>query len=190
MEKLAYPMTVAAGALALDQIMPGWFKRIDVSTLDMGMCDKCIIGQLNNGDSFLFSSLLRNFFVTDCVNIYSDGAFGHEASRDEWIGEINKRLNPPKPTELFRGPQLRVRVLRRHYNKAKACRKNSFDCAVNYCDSRNCPIAQAVKELFPGLKISVAPSDIKIGDNYYYLVGGGAANVQADKPFTCTIVKR
>lgn len=37
---------VAAGAAFLDVNYPGWYNRINTDTLDIGWCDKCVLGQL------------------------------------------------------------------------------------------------------------------------------------------------
>lgn len=37
---------VAAGARWLDEYEPGWVDRIDLESLDLGSCDRCIAGQL------------------------------------------------------------------------------------------------------------------------------------------------
>lgn len=183
MSKLNYPMTVKAGALALDKIMPGWFRKIDVDMLDMNDCAKCIVGQLNDGITYIFNDFLYNNFDCYHIRVYQDGAFGYRASRDEWIAEIKQRLNRP----LFRGPQLRVRVLRRHFNQAKEYGNGKGD--VNYTDIFNCPIAQALKELFPDSRIVVGPDDLSINRVDYTLINGDCRTVEANKPFTCTIVK-
>jgi hypothetical protein len=180
MSKLNYPMTVKAGALALDKIMPGWFRKIDVDMLDMNDCAKCIVGQLNGGISYGFSDFLNSHFECYDVRIYEDGAFGYRTSLNEWIAEIKQRLNRP----LFRGPQLRVRVLRRHFNQAK-----EYGKGINYTDIFNCPIAQALKELFPDSRIVVGPDDLSINRVDYTLINGDCRTVEANKPFTCTIVK-
>ena len=36
---------VANGVEILDRALPGWHKKIDVASLNMAMCDKCILGQ-------------------------------------------------------------------------------------------------------------------------------------------------
>ena len=33
----------------LDQYSPGWAHRVNLRTLDMSACEKCILGQLFNG---------------------------------------------------------------------------------------------------------------------------------------------
>ena len=42
----------AAGAAFLDEHVPGWRTRIDLSTLDLESCENCILGQLF--DDFMF----------------------------------------------------------------------------------------------------------------------------------------
>ncbi len=37
---------VANGAALLDEHLPGWHERIDLDTLDISSCDKCMLGQL------------------------------------------------------------------------------------------------------------------------------------------------
>lgn len=38
-------LTVKRGAVWMDQNYPGWAQRINLSNLDMGDCEACIIGQ-------------------------------------------------------------------------------------------------------------------------------------------------
>jgi hypothetical protein len=40
---------VQNGAKWLDENHPGWASRIDVSVLDIGSCDSCVLGQLFEG---------------------------------------------------------------------------------------------------------------------------------------------
>jgi hypothetical protein len=37
---------VAAGAAFLDEHEPGWWKRIDLPSLDLSDCEDCVLGQL------------------------------------------------------------------------------------------------------------------------------------------------
>jgi len=37
------------GAELLDRVAPGWFKKIDTSTLNMGDCWLCVLGQVYGG---------------------------------------------------------------------------------------------------------------------------------------------
>ena len=41
---------VAAGAAFLDERKPGWWKRINLDTLDIYSCTACVIGQLGMAD--------------------------------------------------------------------------------------------------------------------------------------------
>lgn len=36
----------AKGAALLDEEIPGWADRIDLPTLDLGSCTRCVLGQL------------------------------------------------------------------------------------------------------------------------------------------------
>jgi len=40
---------IERGAALLDELRPGWDKTIDVDRLDLGNCERCILGQLYGG---------------------------------------------------------------------------------------------------------------------------------------------
>ena len=44
---------VARGAAHLDVVRPGWHDRIDVGTLELSSCIRCVVGQLGNGYDFI-----------------------------------------------------------------------------------------------------------------------------------------
>ena len=41
---------VRRGVALLDRVMPGWHDRIDVDTLDINFCHRCVLGQLFGGN--------------------------------------------------------------------------------------------------------------------------------------------
>lgn len=50
MDLLTLAARVAKGAALLDGAVPGWYLRIDLTTLDLGSCGECVLGQLFEGD--------------------------------------------------------------------------------------------------------------------------------------------
>lgn len=48
MTNIAEPF-VARGVAWLDEHYPGWFKAIDLETLDVSKCDICVLGQVYSG---------------------------------------------------------------------------------------------------------------------------------------------
>lgn len=48
---------VARGVALLDKKVPGWVDRINLATLDVGLSDRCILGQVFGGYSLGLSKL-------------------------------------------------------------------------------------------------------------------------------------
>lgn len=68
---------VRRGVALLDEKVPGWHQRIDVETLDVNLCSKCVLGQLFRGNYDLGLSVVfeGNFYrVTD----FLDSDFGFD----------------------------------------------------------------------------------------------------------------
>lgn len=104
---------VKAGAILLDGIKPGWFKNIDVFSLDLSTCEDCILGQLF-GDYDGFREVLFPLQEGESTQKHADRTYPFMVSRgfcgdihipydkywgyfDElkkaWINEIDSRLN-------------------------------------------------------------------------------------------------
>lgn len=91
---------VRAGAIALDEHMPGWESKISTDRLDMGNFTKCIIGQLFGNSSHYrrwtdFSSAVKNLGSEDESGV----EFGFNAKGSEydtlgilWTEQIEWRL--------------------------------------------------------------------------------------------------
>lgn len=96
---------VAAGAQELDHLTPDWFEKVDVTMLNMGNSDTCILGQVYGdyydslGDLGLVSWVQDTGYVDaakcgftlpdlgDCKDRTSEWS----ELKDLWIAEIGKR---------------------------------------------------------------------------------------------------
>lgn len=59
---------VARGAAHLDQVKPGWWNQIDVGTLTLSSCERCVIGQLAGPrEMYPFSAGLRAMGLIDAA---------------------------------------------------------------------------------------------------------------------------
>lgn len=94
---------------------------------------------------------------------------------------------------LFRGKQLKVRVLRRHFNKSLEV-LGTKDLQVAYGSVTNCPIAQAMIEKFPERFFSVGCGNISFKDengsySHLHISNSSAEVVYENKPFTVTLTR-
>ena len=69
----AIATAAARGAKLLDKVRPGWFREINISALDLGNGEYCIIGQLNHGQ----------FDPESCIS---------ESIRESLEGRVHKEL--------------------------------------------------------------------------------------------------
>jgi hypothetical protein len=92
--------TIAEAAAVLDIEKPGWEKRINVDILQMHCGHRCILGQL-------YGSEVKNTFwngfdrgIDTLMYKYRlNGQFNSDASKEEWIREIDARLNAIEKVE-------------------------------------------------------------------------------------------
>lgn len=94
---------VAAGARLLDEEIPGWFNRIDDTTLGLESCTRCVLGQL-----FANNYIYTTPYMAGKVYLKFEGDNVTQAARhgftiaafsnidyqqltDAWIDEIAKR---------------------------------------------------------------------------------------------------
>lgn len=49
---------VAAGAEFLDKVKPNWWRNIDVGTLELNSCAKCVLGQLYSTETVRVGDIL------------------------------------------------------------------------------------------------------------------------------------
>jgi len=61
---------VARGAALLDEKIPGWFRSVDVDTLQISSCHLCVLGQLSGstGGNYIagtFSRMCDQLFPVD-----------------------------------------------------------------------------------------------------------------------------
>ncbi len=86
------PERVAAGAQLLDEKIPGWYKRINLDTLNLSNPTNCICGQLSDiGNwetvlSFLGEGPDREAFVME------HGFCADYATHELWVEAIQARL--------------------------------------------------------------------------------------------------
>ena len=73
---------VRRGAALLDAYEPGWDERIDITRLDIGYCDKCIVGQLfESHGSWSYYDALRTLGIDGDDERY--GFDSHTESDDD-----------------------------------------------------------------------------------------------------------
>jgi hypothetical protein len=90
---------------------------------------------------------------------------------------------------LFRGKQLKVRVLRRHFNKSLQ-EVGTDDLMIAFSSIFSCPVAQALKEKFPKDFHSVGAFNLTLkGGRCYNMTNSGHETVKKNKPFTITLTK-
>lgn len=81
--------TVAASAKFLDKKMPGWAKKIKVTTLAISSDEDCVMGQLGKGDPQVALDKLE-------LTVTEAGEMGFVDNDDEdlddlWKAEVRKR---------------------------------------------------------------------------------------------------
>lgn len=95
---------VNRAALFLDEVVPGWYKKIDLRRLDIASCQCCIIGQLYKGNPFLdyirtiagrsrfhrgYYTLARQYGSSFLWHRYA--FLGGDSRTEEWRAEILSR---------------------------------------------------------------------------------------------------
>lgn len=103
---------VQAGAELLDRVHPGWFEKINVETLDLVECDRCVLGQLyghfrKGVEAVGLPVTLYNMYVGAeyGFNVYGP-ACDCDALTPDWIEAINERLNPLTVNEILQSAEL------------------------------------------------------------------------------------
>lgn len=82
---------VERGMAWLDAHVPGWLDRIDMETLDIGDCDRCVLGQLfGSFDAGIFE-VERTERPTDEVGGYGFTMLLRDVARDEYRFPIDRR---------------------------------------------------------------------------------------------------
>lgn len=86
---------VASGAQWLDEQHPGWWRHIDLETLDLSSCIQCVCGQLSR-TAYAWSrkgyrTKLGNFAVTRGFEVRY-GYWSYEDLEAEWLLAIVARL--------------------------------------------------------------------------------------------------
>ena len=102
---------VAKGAALMDEKVPGWERKIDTASLDMGQCPRCVIGQVLGINETLPYLYQMSEFAEKCQSLglefggYDDNGIedhGFDVSDDDdeyavlgtaWLAEIARRLN-------------------------------------------------------------------------------------------------
>lgn len=96
-------VAAAAGATVLDIVRPGWFRDIDLFTLDLSEPDFCILGQLWGWEEGTrqtdchYEREKQNALGFDIPNRLYRSNFGHDLMFElltrAWKDEVNQRLN-------------------------------------------------------------------------------------------------
>lgn len=85
------PKSVKVAAKLLDKVMPGWYKKISLSRLNMSWYLDCILGQLYGE----YDKGIKKLFGVSCTEVSTDTlkVFFGKVYENQWISEINERLN-------------------------------------------------------------------------------------------------
>lgn len=92
-----YEKEVSKGAAWLDQVEPGWHKRVNIKELDLSICKDCCLGQilgvnasyaLNGDDDF---AIQRGFNIQN--KLFQDDKKHYRLLNSAWIQEILRRRN-------------------------------------------------------------------------------------------------
>lgn len=89
---------VQRGAALLDQVRPGWHTRIDITRLNLGSCDRCVLGQ-EYGD-FTHGALALFTDPGDVIAYGFDGDGEHTELTLAWLDLINERRWAARPGNL------------------------------------------------------------------------------------------
>lgn len=169
MTLIACPKTVYGAAKVLDRKIKGWYNKINIDTLCMGSTSTCILGQLFNGQcetQDIFDCNLNGFTSSGNNRGYGgsnpfflNSPFGPNCKsglmRTMWIAQIEKRkarnakLKAKRAAAKPMPEQLIVELNPAIYAEAG-----------KYTDIGACPIATAVKKLYPQYRISVGPTRV------------------------------
>lgn len=74
---------IKAAAKALDEARPGWYKKVNLTTLKLESCDECILGQV-----YGLSDKAPDILKYD----HEDAFYSHVGAPKPWVNEIKKRL--------------------------------------------------------------------------------------------------
>ena len=98
MNKTELKRNVARGAKFLDKDTPGWWKKIKVRKLNMGISYNCILGQLDGSywtrqTSFgnTFDEKEEQFAAWAIKHGFNTLYFDHLILKELWLEEIKKR---------------------------------------------------------------------------------------------------
>lgn len=95
---------VERAASYLDVIKPGWADNVNLNTLDMGNCDRCVCGQ---------NELDWGKVAVEYGNLIEDVASARDTFAslvDEWTDAINARKTPIPPViEFVKGDSVLLR---------------------------------------------------------------------------------
>lgn len=88
---------VQLGIQRLDEVNPGWYREIDLETLDMSSAARCVLGQLYHTFSFgkeqLGISCGRDYgFALHIYDLRVNHDLAWRELREAWIEEIEARL--------------------------------------------------------------------------------------------------
>ena len=91
---------VAAGAQVLDEKIPGWYRQIDISSLDMSDGEHCICGQLAGGAddwepivTFLSGIAFHDDRIEWANFVREHGFGGTKSEHRAWLDAIQARID-------------------------------------------------------------------------------------------------
>lgn len=82
---------VAAGVEFLDQSMPSWWVDIDLETLDLMNCERCVLGQV-------VANVTNEHVVVGGYYLLAEGRLGrqdqyrNDDTPEEWLGKITAQF--------------------------------------------------------------------------------------------------
>jgi len=96
---------VGNGMALLDAKRPGWYKEVDLKTLNIDSCDKCVLGQLyggyEEGVNKVFPDYIGVWTHGFCPNIFESSGL-----TEEWVKQIQARLDIDKIQEQIQREEL------------------------------------------------------------------------------------
>lgn len=84
---------VARGAAWLDEVMPGWERKLDLGILDIATCSRCIVGQIEIRAPSPSCGLEDVGLDTAGSHQSAAGRFEGRLLTDAWVALVKERFN-------------------------------------------------------------------------------------------------
>jgi hypothetical protein len=102
MDSELYRLRIRYGIAVLDRIKPGWREQIDLSTLWMGSCVRCILGQLFGDYSTGLGRVLYATVSVDVTTTLHGAAFGFSLEYPDGEHNLEHGENWHRLTQLWK----------------------------------------------------------------------------------------